>query len=336
MRLLTVCSVSYIPLASVMLESAAALHPELRPTLLVSDTSVQATRQLRETALSEMADLLCCADLNVDFLESARTYYDVLEFNSALKVLGSAYLLASGQECLFLDPDMVLYDRIDGVVSTAGEVIYTAHTHAPFPEDGHGPNDLEMCRSGTANGGILLTRAGGMTALNWLSRHAKYHWFVAPELGMYADQLWISCLADLFVGRACVAREPGTNVAYWNLHERPLKNAAGCVRLADGSPLRLFHFSGFPFPNDGQLSKHSRRTFDGDTQDAIASLCRDYEARLVRAKDKWGHLRGDIAFCSDPLPQRLARAAELYDAPELRVQHPSSLLARMKRKVLNF
>lgn len=315
MRVLTVASVAYLPLADVMFASLRRLHPELRPTLLVPDVTRAGLDRLRQQGVGEIADLLCVQDLEVDFLEAARTYYSDLEFCSALKVLGSAHVLKTESDCLFLDSDMLVTDRLDDLLDFLGDILVTPHVRAPVPEDGALPDDRELCAAGFINGGVFRARADA-AALSWLVSKARAEWFVAPQLGMYADQLWLSALPFLFK-RTCVLDNPAINVAYWNLHERPLRRDDDRIRLASGDPLALFHFSGFRRPSNGVLSRHTTRLFDAQTQDVLTGLIRDYEAELNAATLRWRHLQGDIVFNKDPLPVRLERAARHWGMDRL-------------------
>jgi hypothetical protein len=280
-------------------------------------------------------DVLCCDDLDFDFLSDMRTYYGPLEFCSALKVLGSAYVLRSEDTCLFLDPDMVMLDGLsDAVLECPGEIVVSAHALAPYPIDGAVPDDLELCLAGHVNGGVFLARRGadGTPALDWLVGHTRYHWFVAPSLGMYADQQWLSTLFYFFRDHASLVEDRGVNVAYWNLHERPLHEENGGVFLASGEPLRLMHFSGFSAPSGGKLSKHSGRRFDVGTEAVLTHLIHSYEVELTDARARLGHLRGDLKFCSDPLPVRLRRAAKRWNAPHLNRQN-LTLTQRLRRSL---
>ena len=319
MRLLTVATVDYIYWADVMFSHARRVHPELRLTLLVADVSRAALGPVREI-LGPDVDVLCCDDLGFDFLVDMRTYYGPLEFCSALKVLGSAYVLRNEGACLFLDPDMVVLDSLrDAILECPGEIVVSAHALAPFPDDGAVPDDLELCSAGHINGGIFLTRRGidGTNALDWLVEHTRYHWFVAPSLGMYADQQWFSALFYFFRNHTALVEDRGINVAYWNLHERPLREENGYIFLVSGERLRLMHFSGFSLPSSDKLSKYSRRKFDIDTEAALLRLIHSYEVELVEARIRFGHLQGDLKFCSDSLHVRLQRAANRWNAPHL-------------------
>jgi len=330
MRLLTVATVSYLHQASVLFSHARRVHPELKPTVLVADCSPKALGPVSD-ALGPEIDVLCTADLECDFLESMRTYYSPLEYCSALKILGTAHILRDEESCLFLDPDMVIMDSLsDAVFDQPGEIVVSCHTFSPYPNDGKSPDDLELCLSGHLNGGVLLARRGstGNTALNWLVDKTKSRWFVAPELGMYADQHWFSALPYFFRDHTTVVSDRGVNVAYWNLHERPLRvNEQGsAITLATGDPLRLMHFSGFSLPSNGRISKHTNRRFDEITEKALDTLISDYETSLVLSKERFEHLVGDLGFSNLPLVQRLQIAADYWN---------ESCLAAPKIKLLS-
>jgi hypothetical protein len=315
-----------------MFAHAQRVHPELRPTLLVADVSRSALKPVRD-ALGPDVDLLCCDDLGFDFLPDMRTYYGPLEFCSALKVLGSAHVLRNEDACLFLDPDMLILESLrESVLGCPGDIVVSAHTFAPYPADGAVPDDLEMCLAGHVNGGVFLTRrsANGTPALDWLVARTRYQWFVATGLGMYADQQWFSSLFYYFREHTRLIEDRGVNVAYWNLHERPLREENGRVLLASGEPLRLMHFSGFSSPSGGALSKHSHRRFDTGTEAALAQLIQSYEAELIDAKSRLGYLHGDLKFCRDSLPARLRRAAKRWGVPNL-VGQNQTLVQRLRR-----
>lgn len=313
MRLLTVATASYLDQVLVLLGSLRRHHPELQPTVLLADCSRRGLPPICE-ALGPDVDVLCCDDLGLGYLDEMRGYYTALEFCSSLKVLGSAHILLNEEQCLFLDPDMVVFGSLrEAVLEQPGEVVASCHTFSPYPDDSAAPSDLELCLSGHVNGGVLMTRRGpsGTTALDWLAKKARTEWFVAPHLGMYADQQWLSAVPYFFRERTTIISDRGVNVAYWNLHERPLRKnrSDASISLADAGPLRLMHYSGFPMPPEGRLSKHSSRRFDCETEKILAELVAEYAASLTAARNAVGHLRGDLGFSALSLAQRMQIAA---------------------------
>jgi hypothetical protein len=317
MRLLTVATVSYLYQAEVMINSAREHHPELRPTIIVADCTSEGLVPVQAVFGSDV-DLLSPDDLGFKFIDRMREYYSALEFCSALKVLGSAYILQKEDTCLFLDPDMVIMDSLsDAVLNQPGEVVISCHAFSPYPEDRAFPNNLELFAAGMMNGGVLLTRNGpdGNTAIDWLVKQTKCHWFVAPDQGMYADQQWLSGLPLLFKDKTTVISDRGVNVAYWNLHEKSICRDAstGHISSKSGDSLRLMHFSGFPVPVNGKLSKHNTRRFDDATEAVITDLVSGYECSLDAARSKFSELSGESVFTAKPLDDRMILASTYWD-----------------------
>jgi len=315
-RLLTVATSNYLHFVDVLFDSVRRVHPELRLTVLVADCSHDKLTAVTD-ALGPDVDALCCDDLGFDFIEDMREYYTPLEFCSALKVLGSAYILKKEESCLFLDPDMIVYDSlIDSVLDQSGQLVACCHSFSPFRKDGYGPEDLEFCLTGHMNGGVLFSRntASGTPALDWLVEKTKYQWFLAPELGMYADQQWLSALPYLFRNQMTLVLDRGVNVAYWNLHERPLRreNPEAPVILSPSEPLRLMHFSGFKIGLSGRLTQHSNRVFDAETQVILEEMVDDYEKKLIIAHARLSHLKGNLFFSNLPLINRLKLAEKRW------------------------
>ena len=93
---------------------------------------------------------------------------------------------------------------------------------------------------------------------------------MAPDRGMHVDQKWMDLVPGLF-GEVFIMREPGYNVAYWNLHSRTVDLLNGRVRV-NGKPCYFFHFSGFDPLNISMVSKHQNRFTLGDLGQARACL----------------------------------------------------------------
>ena len=334
MRLFTVSTVSYLHQVNVLFGHARRVHPEFKLTVLVADCSKNSLQPIRE-ALGSDVDVLCTADLEHEFVEVMRSYYSTLEYCSALKVLGSAHILKNEESCLFLDPDMIILDSLnDAVLGCPGDIVVSCHTFSPYPKDGESPKDIELCLSGHINGGVFFTRRGlqGNFALDWLVEKTKNRWFVAPNLGMYADQKWFSALPYLFRDNTSIISDLGVNVAYWNLHERFLRRSKDTskVILATGEPMRLIHFSGFAIPSKGRISKHTKRRYDTETEKVLGVMISDYEASLIDSNSRLIHLLADLGFSNKPLAQRMQIAADYWKEPSLSIL-PEKFLYRLKR-----
>jgi glycosyltransferase involved in cell wall biosynthesis len=102
--------------------------------------------------------------------------------------------------------------------------------------------------------------------------------------GMFTDQRWVDLLSA-FLPKLVVLRDPGYNIAYWNLHERTIRRTddGWRVTFSDGTECDLvfFHFSGFS-PKRPELSKHENRFQDRPPGD-VGQLLTQYGGALGAA-----------------------------------------------------
>src|ERR1700736_3646505 len=75
-----------------------------------------------------------------------------------------------------------------------------------------------------------------------------------------------------------VLRDPGYNVAYWNLPTRSVRRD-GARYTVDGQPLRFFHFSGYDTDRPDELSRHQNRV-RLEREPALRDLCDGYRSAL--------------------------------------------------------
>lgn len=315
MLIQTVATVSYLPFVAVMVNSVRAHHKGARFSVLVTDVRLDTLKKIKDR-FAEDIEFLCCEDLGIDSLSEMRKYYNVLEFNSACKILAIDYQLNKRQqtECLFLDPDLYAYGNIEGVFSCCGrDILLTPHTVSSYPDDGEFPSDIELVIAGHINGGIVYFRKSdsSVTALAWLVERTRFHWFVAPQYGLYADQQWLSLLPYYFDQTTYICKDPALNIGYFNLHERHLsEDGTGAIKV-NGRNALLFHFSGFAVPTLGRLTRHANRRFSVGTEEVLGSLILKYEAEFLKESERLKGLNGDFLFCGQSLAERMTIAARI-------------------------
>lgn len=288
----------------------------------------------------ESFGLLALDDLPLgpEWFAAMTLYYDVTELSTALKpwVLEA---VASGTgdgpgpaAVAYLDPDTELFAPLDDLWATAaaGEVVLTPHTLEPFPRDGLLMAERTLLQAGAYNLGFVALPAGevGRRLLHWWQERLRFDSLVAPEEWLFTDQLWMTLAPSLFPVH--VVRDPGVNVAYWNLHERPLAVRDG-VRFAGEAPLRLFHYSGIDPARPHLLSAnqgHYPRVLLSEHPE-LRSLCADYLDRIATPATgpapgsgaplhpyRWSHLPNGVRLT--PWMRRRYRA-ELVAAVESHV-----------------
>ena len=116
--------------------------------------------------------------------------------------------------------------------------------------------------------------------LDWWSERLLHDCVVDPATGHFVDQRWIDLVPGIWPDYHLL-RDPGYNLAYWNLPTRELRDEGGRYTV-DGRPLRFFHFSGFDPLKPLELSRHQNR-IDAASSKPLRRICSDYANAVLTA-----------------------------------------------------
>ena len=198
--------------------------------------------------------------------------YSLIELATAVKPSVLAALLnGAGQSsgpadpvdvAVYLDPDTEAFAPLDDLWLRCAHkqaIMLTPHALEPYPRDHLTVAERKVLLSGVFNTGVVAVPNApcGHDFLTWWAERLRTDALIDPGDGMFADQRWIDLAPTLF--DCDIVRDPGVNVAYWNLHERPLSERDGRW-FAGEAPLRLFHYSGFDPAHPHLVSVHQHAT----------------------------------------------------------------------------
>ncbi len=239
----------------------------------------------------------------------ASIIYSTLEFATSIKPALLRSFLAQGWEHVtYLDPDIEIYRDFTHLLDHDCDVSLTPHLFSDIPRDGFTPSTQDILQAGFYNLGFCSVTSTAIAFLNWWSERLQFDCLVAPGRGHFTDQR----ILDLATLKARVQslREPGINVAYWNLHERHLVERDDEWDVSfegDRHPLYFFHFSGFRFERSPSLSVHASRRIVG------SSLPRAFAARYDEKLHASDEARTALAFtlagsrAGEPIPEAWRR-----------------------------
>ncbi len=247
----TIIARNYLPQARVLAESLSASHPGSRLNVLILDDLAEAIGPGEPFTVLRPADILSRAEFN-----RMATMYTVVELATAVKPSLLRHLLESGAPSVaYFDPDIRIFTPLHDVFDAAAEhgVALTPHALTVLPRGGTvtQPEDL-ILDVGVFNLGFIAVGAGTPMVDWWADRLAR-ECIIAPERGRFVDQRWIDLAMGYFA--PAVLRDPGMNVAWWNLATRRV-TASGDDYLVDDVPLRFFHFSGYDPRMPWLISRH--------------------------------------------------------------------------------
>ena len=203
--------------------------------------------------------------------------YDGLELCCALKPWLLEYLLHDATAALYLDSDMLVCGSLEEVALRATEVgvVLSPHSLQPRVDTGFStPGDDDLLAVGQFNAAFSPPSHQGIPFLRWwASKLARECPALDPTVPLrFLDQRWLDLVVNYFPCE--VSRDPGVNLARWNLHQRSLELIADST--GSTSSRLLFHFSGFD-PADPSALGRQQRPHPRAQVDRSASTC----AKLV-------------------------------------------------------
>ena len=291
----TVIAPNYGPQAMILGESIAKHMPEAVFRIVVlqdcPDTSyiqngINSYLSGLETKIDHMAVNFQDFDWSDFDVANCVNQYDLLEFATSVKpTILKNYLNDGYKRVTYLDPDIQVFADFKELFDSKKSIAVTPHMLEDFPMDSKLPNQQSILYAGIYNLGFISVTSGAMPFLAWWEKKLNKYCSMDVEAGYHVDQRWVDWATN-FVD-VDVVRDPGLNVAYWNLHERTLKDGMVLRLNVTGTeiyPLRFFHFSGFIGPSLDKISRHCTRKFD-ETEDLNNFLTTYHERRAFWKKN---------------------------------------------------
>lgn len=282
-RVFTIVARNYLAYARVLAATLARHNPGTRLHVVVLDDPD------RTISPEPSFEIIHADELPFDppsDLYTMAAIYDVTELATAVKPWAFEHLFSLGAlVVIYLDPDIEVFDSLGLLEPWTLEhgMLLTPHVTEPLPRDARRPDERDLLLAGIYNLGFLALAADAVkTFLPWWRERLRRDCLNDPAQGLFVEQRWIDFAPALF--EPGILKDPGYNVAYWNLPHRELTRDGGRI-LVNGRPLRFFHYSGFSPRAPHLLSTHQHATprIRLSERPLLAELCERYAAALEEA-----------------------------------------------------
>jgi hypothetical protein len=243
----TSVTTNYIPKARVLAASIKQVDPSVYFHLLLSDDLPDGFN-----LDTEPFDNVIFADtLPVENFKQWVFSHRLVELCTAVKGLALETIFEEhgAQKAFYFDPDIVVFSRLDDLVKELDRYSILLTPHQSDPEKSiQGIIDNEMCslRHGVFNMGFVgvANTPDGRAFSRWWRDRLIHFCRDDHSRALFTDQKWVNLAPCMFDG-VRILRNPGFNVATWNLSNR---RATGSIekgiRIND-EDLGFYHFSGF-------------------------------------------------------------------------------------------
>lgn len=275
-------SFSYLNRARVLANSVKRFHPDWTFIALITD---EAPEEFSFEPKNEPFDEVKFAeDLEIDDARAWIFRHNVIEVCTAVKGPFLLELLERGFDRVFyLDPDTAVFSSFDTLLDALDthDVILTPHQLAPEKtEMGVRDNEIGSLKYGIYNlgfAGVANRGDGPRFAQWWRDRCVDWCWDDIPN-GLFVDQRWCDHAPGMFAGVGII-RDPGCNVASWNLSNRTVEIGLDGRILVNGSELKFYHFTKLGALGDTMTERYA----DGNVE--VYEIWSWYKRQVERATD---------------------------------------------------
>jgi hypothetical protein len=275
----TTCTKSYLGDAETLRESLLTYQPDYSFYIFLVDKNI-------EKEFLKKPYIVDIKTIGIPELNDMYDRYNYLELCCALKPFAGYFLLQqeTNESVLYFDTDVLILNSLKQIEENLQlyDIALTPHNF----KDEHVSNERLLVKSGLANGGFFGVKNtdNGKNFLHWWKDKTFDQGYFNLFKDMYSDQLWLT-FAPFYFDRVAIIRNPGMNVAMWNLKYRPIVKKGDSFFVNEIEPLIFFHFSGFKLDiNKKTYSYFPLNSIDAPTRELLDKY---YELLIKNKSDSF-------------------------------------------------
>lgn len=254
---------AYLDRARVLFATLRQHHPDWRLVALVTDIPPPGVPF--DLSNESWDEIIYAKDLQIDNFKAWVFKHSVVEACTAVK--GPYLALACRQDVeavVYLDPDIAVFAPLE-VISrlTTQSILLTPHQLAPNDDNNSiQDNEITSLATGIYNLGFIgvSTSNEGQRFANWWSDRLKAFCFDDIPRGLFVDQKWCDHVPVFFDG-VKIIKDPGYNVASWNLSRRTISFDRQGAALVNGVLLRFWHFTKLGRLGDTMTRRYAKNNY---------------------------------------------------------------------------
>ncbi|MEI6798377.1 MAG: hypothetical protein WCO04_04085 [Pseudomonadota bacterium] len=196
--------------------------------------------------------------------------HDIVEACTAVKGRALQWIMREPgvEKVIYLDPDIAVFNSLDPIATLLDTHPIILTPHLRDPEDRADvtaiqDNEMGSLMHGAYNLGFIAVNQSDEAHrfANWWADRLHDWCHDRRDIGVFVDQKWCD-LIPCFFDDVKVLRDPGYNVASWNLSKRKLHFDLAGRALINGHLLRFFHFTKL-----GPIGDVMTRRYAGDNSE---------------------------------------------------------------------
>jgi len=222
----SIVSLNYYAQALSLMDSVKRFHEDIDLHILIVDAVKDKEIQKMIFSQDSRIHSVFLSEIGIDQWDTMAFCYDIVEMNTAVKPYFLDYLLNryGYENIIYLDADMMLFNRLDQVYELLNQYSILLTPHLLSIEE-----DLDSSMSriddflqfGVYNLGFIALRndKNGRELIQWWKDKLKEKSILEPKKFLAWDQKWMDFAPALFES-VYIIKDPGYNVAFWNIQTR--------------------------------------------------------------------------------------------------------------------
>ncbi len=256
---------SYLSRAIVLVRTLRSAHPDWAIWAVIVDRAPAGSEW--SACLTVFDHVVFADDLGIKDFQSWIFKHNVIEACTAVKGRMLLHMFDRGfEKVVYLDPDIAVFNPMAELEAKLDDfsIILTPHQVEPN-QTALAVNDNEMTsfKYGIFNLGFIAVRNDptGRAFAAWWDGMLYRSCYEAVEQGIYTDQKYCDIVPALF-DRVHIERDPGFNVASWNISRRRIRITGNGDILANGSLLKFYHFTKIGGAGDVMTNRYSADNYE--------------------------------------------------------------------------
>lgn len=242
-------SYSYLDRARVLAQSIRRHHPDWVIWAVLTDKEPEG--YTLDWSKEDYDHLITGEELFGDEIDAWLFGHDIVEACTAVKGRALQHILdvPGVEKVLYFDPDIALFNPVTPVIDLLNthSIVLTPHQIDPDDREDRRAivdNEITSLDYGVFNLGFIAVcnNTEGRRFADWWADRLHDWCHDRLDIGVFVDQKWCN-FVPCFFDDVKVLRDPGFNVASWNLSQRELSFDEAGNALVNGQPLRFFHFT---------------------------------------------------------------------------------------------
>ena len=242
-------SYSYLDRARVLARSLRRQHPDWVLWAILTDKEPEG--YTLDWSAEDYDRVVTAEELFGDETDRWLFGHDIVEACTGVKGRALQRIMddPTTEKVLYFDPDMAVFNSMDPVIDLLDthSIVLTPHQIDPEPVTDKmaiRDNEITSLDYGIFNLGFIAVRndSEGRRFADWWADRLQDWCHDRLDIGLFVDQKWCNLIPCFFDG-VKVLRDPGLNVASWNLSQRTMTFSADGEAQINGQPLRFYHFT---------------------------------------------------------------------------------------------